>query len=170
MKIDADFDWNINQNKIKIQRMVNNGVWTLFLSQDKVDISACPGCNGCAGGGDCTNLAYDFDPPTNSLVTNWQSYTFGIKLATGAANSDGQAKLWVNGVLEDTHTGQKYTTSTGLLRSAWGGWFSRSHPQSPEGFIWYDDQVTTSDSAECTPRGAAVGGGGPPAPVFISVQ
>ena len=160
MKIDSAFVWDEgNQKKMKASRVVGNnetglgGKWTLYLKQGKVDVSECPECDNCPSGGDCTNLFYDFDPPTNPAVANWQSYTFGLKLATGPATDDGEAKLWVNGTLEDSETNQTYcTTCTGSVRDAWGVFGMRTHPQSPTGFIHWDDFLMTTSDSECIPR------------------
>jgi len=155
MKIDSGFNWNVNQNKIKASRIGESGdlVWTMYLNKGGVDISECPGCNGCVGGDRCSVMSYDMDPGGANPVTNWQNYTIGIKLETGSGNDDGLMKFWVDGTLEDSEIDQAYCTScSGALIEHWGVFAMRVFPQSPDGIIWFDDYVMTVGTDECTPR------------------
>jgi len=153
MKFDPAFNWVGGQNKIKAHRILTSGSWTLYLQQGSLAVSECPECDNCPSGDNCTNLNYDFDPATNNAVESWHSYTYGIKLQTGGGNDDGEAKLWIDGLLIDSEANQTYCTScSGAVQDGWGTFMMRSHPQTPTGTLWLDDYLTTSSSSECVAR------------------
>jgi len=157
MKIDSSFDWFVNADKMKMQRMKNTGNgdrWTMYLKDGGVTISECSNCDDCTGGDNCSNMNYSMVPGGANPVTNWQSYTIGIKMQTGAGNDDGEIKLWVDGTLEDSLTDETYCSDcTATMRDGWGVFGMHPFPQSPDGIIWFDDFLMTSGVNECVPRG-----------------
>ena len=161
MKVDSGFNWNRNQNKIKMQRVVNSGNWTMYLNDYGVDISECPTCDTCTGGDRCSVISYDMRAASaggSNPVENWQSYTIGIKIESASGADDGEMKLWANGSLVDSLSNQTYCAScSGAMRGAWGTFGMIPYPQSPDGTLWFDDFLMTSGVTECAPRGAPGG-------------
>ena len=156
MRVDSAFNWDRNQRKFKMQRMVNSGRWTMYLNEDGVDISECSTCDTCAGGDRCTVMSYDMRPAAAggvNPVESWQSYTIGIRMESASGADDGAMKLWVDGVLVDEIDGQTYCAScSGTMRGAWGTFGMNPYPQSPDGTLWLDDFVLMSGPDECAPR------------------
>ncbi|MEM6994972.1 MAG: hypothetical protein AAF721_30950 [Myxococcota bacterium] len=145
MKIDGDFNWDSNQRKFKMQRMVNSGSWTMYLNEWGVDISECSKCEGCSGGDQCTTMNYDMRPARaggENPVEQWQSYTVGVRLESGGGAADGGMRLWVDGVLADSADDRVYCPDiVGAMVGA-----------CPDGTIWLDDFLFTAGPDECTPR------------------
>jgi hypothetical protein len=156
MKIDSAFNWNVNQNKFKMQRVVNSGNWTMYLNDDGVDISECPTCDDCVGGDRCTVMSYDMRPAAAggvNPVDSWQHYTIGIRLESASGADNGEMRLWVNGTLVDSASNETYCAScSGAIVDAWGTFGMSPYPQSPDGSIWLDDFVLMTGPDECIPR------------------
>ena len=157
MKIDGAFNWDSNQRKFKMQRMVNSGNWTMYLNEWGVDISECSTCGGCSGGDQCTTMNYDMRPVGAggvNPVEQWQSYTVGVRLESGAGASDGGMRLWGRREPRRLSPTTVCTAPTARARwsGAWGTFGMSPYPQSPDGTIWFDDFLFTAGPEECSPR------------------
>jgi hypothetical protein len=164
MKFDPAFDWNHNENKLKMNRLLDNqGPYTSFTSfvRDR----------GFDIGNNANEVAivnYDMRPGGPNNVTSWHDYTIGIKLQTGVGTPDGLLKVWVDGNFVGVSAGAELCspgyTCQGNAIEAWGAWGMPPYPQSPIGTIWFDNFEATSGPNECLPRNVTT----LPAPVLLT--
>ena len=155
MKISPSFVWGTGQTKMKWNRVKQSNdntplIYTAYFTIGGIGLGECDRClrPGHAQG-DASNpaVAYDFNPTTNSAVTNWQEYIIGVKKQTCTTCQDSQLHLWVNGQevgtpMTDTRICDASNCSNWY--EAWGSMGARPYPQlqSPTpagGTIWLDD-------------------------------
>lgn len=111
---------------------------------------------GEGSGDDGPEIAYDFNPATNSDVQNWQEYVAELKVHSAADATDGWCKFYVydeagNGgeVSSPGLTGVRWWSGT--LSQVWdvkGCFMMWNYPQEISGDIWIDDCRVATTLAE----------------------
>jgi hypothetical protein len=188
MKMSPSFSWGsadakMKSNRVALSLAVPPVPYTMYYHKGSVYVGECPMCqkqgNNVKTDPSDAKIGYDFNPGTNSAVTNWQEYIIGLKKQSCLTCFDGEFHLWVNGV--KIGTGVKNMRYCDILncsiwKEAWGANLVAPYPQlngtsSDGGTIWFDD-FSLDDQWNSSFNGSGGGSGGtaPASPTGLSIS